>query len=167
MPSKLLAVVILVPCALTASGQTIAAAYCGQDGKANVEYADHSTRTVDPEPDQVGCADMSISDDRRSFGWSVQVKNCCTSYPISIAIVVVRDANKALFQPGQAVWRWRFIDHGNRIAILSGPVHGNASEATLYDIRSRKQLETWAGSGNAPAWADGWQEEFASDTEHP
>jgi hypothetical protein len=146
-----------------AVGQTVEQAYCGQDGKAHVVYADHSTKTIPPEQLQVGCTDMSVADDHRTFGWSMQVENCCTSYPISVAVIVMRDGKATVLRSDQMVWQWRFIDHGNRIAVLSGPVHGNATKADLYDVHTGKNLATWLGFGNAPEWAGGWQDQFASD----
>jgi hypothetical protein len=148
---------------VTAAGQTVERAYCGQDGKAHVVYADNSTKTIPPEEQQVGCADMSVADDHRTFGWSIQAENCCTSYPISVAVIAMRDGKATVLRSDQMVWQWRFIDHGNRIAVLSGPVHGNATEAELYDVNTGKSLATWLGSGNAPEWANGWEDQFASE----
>jgi hypothetical protein len=148
---------------INAAGQTVERAYCGQDGKAHLVYADHSSKTISPEEQQVGCTDMSVADDHRTVGWSIQVENCCTSYPISVAVIAIRDGKTAVLRSDQMVWQWHFLDHGNRIAVLSGPVHGTATKATLYDALSGKNLATWEGSGNVPEWADGWEDQFASD----
>ena len=145
-----------------AVGQTVERAYC-EGGKAHVVYADHSTKTIPPEEQQVGCTEMSVADDHRTIGWSMQVENCCTSYPISVAVIVMRDGKATLLRSDQMVWQWHFIDHGNRVAILSGPVHGDATEADLYDVHTGKKLATWVGSGNPPEWAGGWEDQFATD----
>lgn len=139
---------------------TITRAYCGQDGKAHVEYADHSRRTIPPEKGQAGCANLSIADSRHAFGWSVEVQNCCTSYPIATAVIVVTNGKKRVIAVDQMVWQWHFEDHGDRVAILSGPVHGSATKADLFDVNIGKKLATWRGSGNVPEWADGWQDQF-------
>lgn len=48
-----------------------------------------------------------------------------------------------------------------RVAVLSGPVHGEAREANLYDAHSGKVIAAWAGDGTAPNWAIGWEQQFA------
>src|ERR1700760_2361447 len=159
----ILAVLAMLVGVANAAGQTVERAHCGQDGKAHVVYADHSTKTISPEKQQVGCTDMSVADDHRTFGWSMQVENCCTSYPISVAVIAMRDGKTTVLRSDQMVWQWHFIDRGNRLAVLSGPVHGNAAEADLYDAHTGKKLATWLGSGNAPEWASGWEDQFASD----
>ncbi len=148
---------------INAGGQTVERVYCGQDGKAHVVYADHSSKIIPPEAQQVGCADMSIADDHRTLGWSMQVENCCTSYPISVAVIAMRNGKTTVLRSDQMVWQWHFIDHGNRIAVLSGPVHGTATEANLYDVLTGKKLATWEGSGSVPEWAGSWEDQFGSD----
>lgn len=147
---------------INAAGQTVERAYCGEDGKAHVVYADHS-KTIPPEEKQVGCTDMSVADDHRTFGWSIQVENCCTSYPISVAVIAMRDGKTTVLRSDQMVWQWHFIDHGNRIAVLSGPVHGTATKADLYEVHTGKNLATWEGSGNVPEWASNWEDQFTSE----
>jgi hypothetical protein len=148
---------------INAAGQTVERAYCGQDGKAHVVYTDHSSKTIPPEEQQVGCADMSVAEDHRTFGWSLQIENCCTSYPISVAVIAMRDGKATVLRSDQMVWQWHFMDQGNRIAVLSGPVHGTATKAVLYDVLTGKNLATWEGSGNVPEWAGGWENQFESD----
>ena len=107
---------------------------------------------------------VSVADDHRTFGWSMQVENCCTSYPISVAVIVMTDGKATVVRSDQMVWQWHFVDHGNRFAVLSGPVHGDATEADLYDVHTGQKLTTWRGSGHAPEWAGGWEEQFATDS---
>jgi hypothetical protein len=142
-----------------ASGQTVARAYADNDGKAHVVFANGADKTIKPQPEQVGCADVSVADDGSTVGWSVLVENCCTSYPIPTSIVVYKDGHQHVIAPGQMIWKWRFIERGSQIAVLSGPVHGSASEARLYDWHG-KQLASWDGSHAPPAWAKNWQQEF-------
>jgi hypothetical protein len=148
---------------INARAQTVERAYCGEDGKAHVTYADHSSKTIPPEAQQIGCTDIAIADDHRTFAWSMQVENCCTSYPISVAVIAMRDGKTTVLRSDQMVWQWHFMDNGNRIAILSGPVHGTATEADLYDVPTGKKLATWEGSGGVPEWAGGWEDQFGSD----
>ncbi len=156
----LVLVAAMWPLASTAMAQTIVRAYAGKDGKAHLEYAGGATRTVPPEKKQVGCDHVSVAEDRRTVGWSVLVENCCTSYPVPIAVVLYRDGKKTVIATGQMISQWRFVGRGERVAALSGPVHGYASEAVLVDARSGKRLESWNGQGTVPQWAKGWEEEF-------
>ena len=143
-----------------ARAQSIARAYAGKDGKAHLEYAGGATRVVAPEEKQVGCDHVSVAVDGRTAGWSVLVENCCTSYPIPTAVVLYRNGKKTVITTGQMISQWRFVGRGERVAVLSGPVHGYASEALLVDRSSGKRLQSWNGQGTVPDWAKGWEEEF-------
>jgi hypothetical protein len=116
-----------------ASGQTVARAYADNDGKAHVAFANGVDKIIKPQPEQVGCADVSVADDGRTVGWSVLVHNCCTSYPISTSIVVYKDGHQHVITARQMIWKWRFIEGGSQIAVLSGPVHGE-HQRLVYTI---------------------------------
>ena len=154
------AVAVLLFLTHAGTAQTVSRAYVGKDGKAHVVYEGGRAKTISPEQKQVGCEAVSIAADRHTVGWSILVENCCTSYPIPVAVVVYRDATKRVISPGQMVWRWRFVGQGDRVAVLFGPVHGWATGASLHNARSGKVVTSWNGKGAAPAWAEGWEEEF-------
>jgi hypothetical protein len=156
----LLAFAILALIAPRVSAQNVSRAYCGKDGKAHVLNHDGAERTFPVEPGQVGCEHITIAADGRTVGWSVLIENHGTSYPIAISVIFYRDNKRTVITPAQAVWEWRFIDGGKRVAVLSGPVHGGAREAKLHDPRSGKVLAAWEGKTTAPAWAKGWEEKF-------
>jgi hypothetical protein len=161
-------VVVVFSCALlafiagTASAQVISRAYCGKDGKVQVVYRDGTARTPATEPKQVGCDHVTVATDGRTVGWSVLAENCCTSYSTPIAVVVYHNDRRTVISPGQMVWEWRFIKEGKRVALLSGPVHGNATAAALYDAHNGKALARWDGKTRPPAWAMGWEQQFAN-----
>jgi hypothetical protein len=163
----MLRLVVVLACALmtfispTVAAQTVSRVYCGKDGKAHLVYRDGAARTPAAEAEQVGCENITVAGDRHTVGWSVLVENCCTSYPIPIAVVVYRNGKQRVISPGQMVWEWRFIDEGKRIAVLSGPVHGDATAANLYDAQSGRVLATWDGKGTGPYWTTGWEQQFA------
>jgi len=165
MKSKLVlaALLLLLPASLAWS-QTISGAFCSEDGKAHVVYATGRTSVIHPEPKQVGCTYISIADDKHTVGWATLVENCCTSYPIAVALVVLKDDKKIVIPSPEMVWEWRFIDGGKRLVLLSGPVHGRAAEAGLYDAQSGRKLESWDGSDSPPRWAEGWEDDFSSGT---
>lgn len=159
--------VVVFVCALLAfacpsAAQNVSRAYCGKDAKVHVVYRDGTARTLAAEPNQVGCENPTVAGDGRTVGWSVLVENCCTSYPIAISVCLYRNGKRRVISPGQMVWAWRFIDEGNRVAVLSGPVHGGATAANLYDVQSGKVRGTWFGRGTAPNWASGWEDQFTN-----
>jgi hypothetical protein len=124
-------VFVLVLLVSHAVGQTVAQACCGDDHKAHLIFTSGKTKTINPELQQVGCADILVTSDGRTAFWSALVENCCTSYPIATTVVVYTDRHKTVIAPGQMIWRWSFVDIGTKIAVLSGPVHGVAREAGL------------------------------------
>ncbi len=144
----------------SASAQKVSRASCGADGKAHIIYSDDSEKIVDAQKGQVGCEHLILASDDSTVAWSVLVKNCCTSYPIPTTIIVYRKGKQKMISPGQMIWDLRFIDGGKRLAVLSGPVHGDPSAATLYDAHKARVLAKWEGKGMAPDWASTWQSKF-------
>ena len=145
---------------LPGSAQQVSRAYCGKDGKAHIAYRNNSEEAVDPVVRQIGCEHLTIAADGTTVGWSVLTENCCTSYPIPTSIIVYRKRKQAVISPGQMIWDWRFVDNGARIAVLSGPVHGEAAGAALYDPHNARLLDEWRRKGVPPDWATGWQDKF-------
>ena len=153
-----LCVLLIVTC--SSHGQALKSASCGQDGILQLVYDDGTTRQQSKEPLQVGCDSVVLAAGKDTVGWSVLVENCCTSYPIASSVVILSRGRKRVFAAEQMVWRWKFISSAQSFAMLSGPVHGNAAQATLYDIQSGRRLATWNGSGNPPLWAVEWKPDF-------
>ena len=151
---------LLVTC--TSFGQTIKRASCGKDGALLIVYEDGTTKRQPREHLQVGCDEATVAGDRQTVGWSVLVANCCTSYPIATSVAVLSRGRKRVFTGEQMVGDWKFVGGSEKVALLWGPVHGNAAKATLYDVRSGRQLVTWNGTGESPAWAFGWKGKFES-----
>ena len=141
-------------------GQTIKHAECKTNGNLQVIYDDGTTKQQPKEHHQVGCDSVMIADDRKTVGWSVLVDNCCTSYPVALSVAVLSQERKRVFWAEQMVWEWKFVDGARKLAILSGPVHGSAAEALLYDVRSGRRIAIWNGSGEPPSWASSWKDEF-------
>jgi hypothetical protein len=140
--------------------QEISRAYCGKDGKAHVIFGTGPEKIIPPERKQVGCDELLITPDKKTVGWSVYVENCCTSYPIPVAVVLYKNGNKTVISTPQTIWKWHFLNGGTNVAVLSGPVHGGASEALIYDTSSGKILESWRGTAPTPEWAEEWEQEF-------
>lgn len=161
-PVVMFACSLLTFIARTAPAQDISRAYCGKDGKAHLVYRDGAARIAPTEPQQVGCDHVIIARDGRTVGWSVLIENCCTSYSIPTTVVVYHNGKQTVISPDQMVWEWRFIKEGKRVAVLSGPVHGGATAADLYDAHDGKVLERWNGKGTPPTWAMGWEQQFGN-----
>jgi hypothetical protein len=146
---------------LSAPAQTVTRAYAGDDGKAHIEFADGKSRTMVREEQQVGVDEVTIASDERTVAWAVLYDNCCTSYPIRGALVIFRNDKKFVLPVPQMIHDWRFVGHGERVALLYGPVHGNASGANLYDAGNGKLVESWHGKEPGPTWAEEWSGAFA------
>ncbi len=139
--------------------QTVSRAYVDRNGNAHLEFANGTGKTMPREREQVGSESIAVSPDRKTVGWSVLVENCCTSYPIATSVVVYRTGKTFTISTGQMIWKWHFLGN-DRLALLSGPVHGSASTANLYSLGTGKIVESWNGKGNAPKWAEAWENEF-------
>lgn len=110
----------------------------------------------------VGFSDVHLAADQQTLGWTIDVENCCTSYPIPLRVVIFRH-RKVLrtFEQGQMVWSWMFLGGGKRLAAVFGPTHGTeVGDYRLYDVQSGKLLSEVFGdesaqtlSPDAPEWA--------------
>jgi hypothetical protein len=110
----------------------------------------------------VGFSDVRLAADRQTLGWTVDVENCCTSYPIPLRVVIFRH-KKVLdtFAPGQMVWSWMFVRGGEQIAAVFGPTHGpEVGDYRLYDVKTGRSIsevfgdeDTQALKPDAPGWA--------------
>ena len=147
--------------------QTVKSAVCAGDASVHVLYVDGSEEVEPKEALQVGCDKVVVAGNAHAVGWSVLVANCCTSYPIATSVAVLRDGRRRVIAADQTVYEWRFVQwrvvgDARRVAILSGPVHGGASLASLYDAGTGRRLATWSGGGRSPAWAVRWKRDFAA-----
>ena len=119
----------------------------------------------------VGFSDVQLAADRQTLGWTVDVENCCTSYPIPLRVVIFR-RGKVLhtFAQGQMVWSWMFSWGGERLALVFGPTHGaEVGDYRLYDVQTGKLLSEVFGDEdsqslkpNAPEWAKRLEEHLHS-----
>src|SRR5262249_21090826 len=74
---------------------------------------------------QVEFKDVVISPDRRTVGWLAMYSNCCTSYPIPLALVLYSDGKTREFTgTGLPIWRWAFQNEGKQVAFEQETVHG-------------------------------------------
>jgi hypothetical protein len=111
---------------------------------------------------EVGFSDLHLAADKQTLGWTVDVENCCTSYPIPMRVVIFRHGEVLhAFEQGQMVWSWMFFLGGKQLAAVFGPTHGpEVGDYRLYDVQTGKLIsevfgdyDTQALSPDAPEWA--------------
>lgn len=141
------------------------------DGTETVETLPPLEASTDKEIvfNDVGFSDVQLAADKQTIGWTVDVENCCTSYPIPLRVVILR-RGKALrtFAQGAMVWNWMFSRDGERLAVVFGPTHGTqVGDYQLYDVKTGKLIsevfsdeDTQALKPNAPRWAQELQSEL-------
>jgi hypothetical protein len=79
------------------------------------------------ERDQVGCNSPQLSEDRLEAGWLVESENCCTSYPISTALVVFRlGKGTRRFGTGMPIFGWGFVAQGKQVTFHTDVLHGTS-----------------------------------------
>jgi len=144
---------------------TIAALYINCS-ESSTEWCDHSVMHVitddghdvvaPVQKDQVGCKSPTISDDRSEAGWLIDSDFCCTSYPISTALVVFRLGRPIRrFEGGRAIMEWHFVVRGKQVAFRTDFLHGNsAPHYELRDVETGRLVAQWDGeiTSKAPRW---------------
>ena len=106
---------------------------------------------------QVRADSPKIARDGQTIGWLATFPNCCTSYPIPMALVIYK-LNQPVrkIESDQMIWRWMFVDGGSEVAFVQGPTHGtDIGDYKLYDTKTGKLLVEVHGplSSNSPQWA--------------
>lgn len=146
---------------LAAAGPLIERAQVTGDGRVEIfEAARREPRSVAKAPDQVSIRALAVAPDRASVGWLAEMPNCCTSYPVPLALVVYRPGLPMLrLGNGMAIWGWGFRERGSQVAFVSSPTHGDfPGTYQLYEVRSGRLVATWtgrAGDERAPGWTAG------------
>jgi hypothetical protein len=99
-------------------------------------------KTIVPKPitrrdtfgTQVGFDRAAISTDGRVVGWVALFPNCCTSYPIPLALVLYSNGKtRTLTGIGLPIWRWCFEANGTQVAFEQETVHGGLG--VHYELR--------------------------------
>ena len=128
-------------------------------GRLHIVASDGREIVVPKDSDQVAFDQVAISADRRAIGWLTLHPDCCTSYPVPLALVVLRDGKRRTFTgDGLPVWRWAFSADGQRVAYRTAPVHGDAGvRLELRDIGTGGLVGSFEpgldSARVAPVWA--------------
>lgn len=153
---------LLALTAVNASEQErLASVSVDKDGALRITTTTGQVIVPEREPErewigkQVGCDKIQISPDGQSVGWVALYPNCCTSYPIPLALVVYSNGVKRSYSGnGVPIWRWRFMDEGRRVAFQQETVHGGFSiNYELRDVRTGElvsEYEPEYGPDNQP-----------------
>jgi hypothetical protein len=93
------------------------------------------------EEEQRGYAQPQVSGDGRLVGWVALETACCTSYPLPITLVLLReDRSLVRFEEGLPIWAWKF-EKGGTIAFRQRTTHGTSTITyKLIRIRDRKLI---------------------------
>jgi hypothetical protein len=124
--------------------------YC-RDARAHIFLADGTNVMPPLEKGQVGASQPQVSFDNRSAGWLVDFDNCCTSYPLSLPLVIYRPGKPQLTFRGdaRAIFDWHFFDGGKRFAMCQEFPHGNLMpHYELHEVDSGRLLDKWDEDGS-------------------
>lgn len=123
--------------------------------------------TIEPPKisEQVGFDHPRISADGQYAGWLALHRNCCTSYPVPLTLVVLgQDGQRQLFRGPAAIFGWCFVPSRKAVAYRQEVLHGPSDKTfELRRIADGKLLSTFVqpgemvtkepGNQRLPAWA--------------
>ncbi|HWF92603.1 MAG TPA: hypothetical protein VN684_09995 [Terriglobales bacterium] len=135
---------------------SIAKVQIGSDGRIHI-FDSRSEEFIPPaEEEQVGVDQPKISENKQVAGWLVNFKNCCTSYPIPLTLVIYQPGKPLeKFGDGLMIGGWFFVDGGRHIVFSSNTVHPNGpSNYELHDVSGGRLLHKWSGEPgkHSPKW---------------
>ncbi len=145
------------PAATRTNPASIAAIFAGADGAA-VIHGDGKVVRTPKEHEQRGVSSLKVSEDKTAGGWLVDSDFCCTSYPLSFALVVYR-AGKPLRKftgDGRAIFGWDFAARGRQVGFFQSYPHGDLrTHYELRDIDTQRLAGEWDedSGGKKPEWA--------------
>jgi len=135
------------------------------DASGQLRILTNGRRQIVPkkEPEQVAFDLAQISPDGQTVGWLEMYPNCCTSYPIPLALVIYANGKLRKFTgSGLPVWRWRFEAQGKQVAFEQETVHGGMGvHYELHDVKTGRLLAKYdppfqtadsADTGKPPQW---------------
>lgn len=116
----------------------------GKNGTLQTVTAAGRVIVPTPEPEiefigkQVGVDHIRVAPDKLAVGWLALFPNCCTSYPIPLALAVYSGGIKRSYHGnGLPIWKWRFTAGGNQVAFRQETVHGGLGvHYELRDVRN-------------------------------
>jgi hypothetical protein len=128
-------------------------------GTVHIVHADGAEVKLPADKEQVGTSSISISQDKRAAGWLVDYNNCCTSYPLSLKLMIYRPGRRLreFRGDGRAIFHWGFVTRGKQFAFLQSYPHGNlVPHYELRDVETGRLVDRREDSdppAKLPAWA--------------
>jgi len=143
----------------TQSRRSVARAYIGSKGTVHVVLSNGKDVEIPKQKDEVNSSSLAVAEDGQSAGWVVNFKNCCTSYPIPLMLIIYRPDRLILkLGGGMPVWQWKFRKGGKQVAFYTNTVHGDfAPHYELHGLPSGRLIEQRNGPRDekSPSWMDG------------
>ncbi len=129
-------------------------------GTVHIVHGDGKEAQPPTDKEQVGSSSVSISEDKRAAGWLVDYENCCTSYPLSLKLMIYRPGKplRGFNGDGRAIFDWHFVAGGKRVAFYQDFPHGTpVQHYELRDIATSRLIDKWDGdlTSKSPEWARG------------
>ncbi len=141
------------------NSNSVAKVYMDSTSARHIVRRDGKDVVVPKQKDEVDSSAPVIADDNQSVGWLVYYKNCCTSYPIPLMLLIYRPANPILrLGGGMMICAWHFVAGGKQVTFYTDTVHGGfAPHYELHDVRTGRLVEKLDGPLNekSPSWTDG------------
>ncbi|MGO9271919.1 MAG: hypothetical protein ACLQOO_16915 [Terriglobia bacterium] len=125
-----------------AAAETYVQATVDASGQLRILTKDRREIVPKKQPEQVAFDLPQISPDGHAVGWLEMYPNCCTSYPIPLALVIYASGKLRKFTgSGLPVWRWRFEAQGKQVALEQETVHGGMGvHYELHDVKTGRLL---------------------------
>ena len=132
--------------------------YCG--GTVHIVHGDGKEVQPPTDEEQVGSSSALISEDKQAAGWLVNYGNCCTSYPLSLKLMIYRPGKplREFKGDGRAIFDWHFVAGGKLVAFYQDFPHGTpAQHCELRDIATSRLIDKWDGgpTSKSSEWAKG------------
>lgn len=95
---------------------------------------------------QVSISQPALSKDRKKVGWLIEYQDeanpSASPYPGTL-VIYNNDDTKIEITVADAIWGWKFLSDGKRVAITHGPLHFSnpVEEIYLLDSVSRKEVK--------------------------
>jgi len=142
------------------AAETYVRAAVDPSGQLRILTKDRREIAPKKEPEQVAFDRAQVAPDGHAVGWLEMYPNCCTSYPIPLALVIYASGKLRKFTgSGLPVWRWRFEARGKQVAFEQETVHGGMGvHYELHEVKTGRLLAKYdppfhsADIGKPPAW---------------
>lgn len=130
--------------------------YCS-GGTVHIVLDDGTDVLPPTDKDQIGGSSASITKDRRAAIWLADYGNCCTSYPLSMELIVYKPGKPLQKFKGDSrgIFNWQFVAEGRQFAFFQDVAHGPGNpHCELRDVETGRLISKWDGeiTQKSPTW---------------